>query len=220
MLPTLLNAAYDTLKIVFVTSMLSILFGLPLGLLLEATYNKHISGNKYLWLHKLLFSMATFISNVPIFLLLIILIPVFNQMLLEHCTVELTAIISMTLINIFIFAKDIFTDLNTLPKELSTTAKFLGAEPLQILTKFLLPESIKNIINSITKLIIHILGMSIIASAFGVKGLGKLALEKSYEKIELFYIFYTVLLSIIIIYLIKLSSNYIVNFIYNNKQQS
>ena len=42
MLQILLEATIDTLRMVFIASVFTILIGMPLGLLLEATQNKHI----------------------------------------------------------------------------------------------------------------------------------------------------------------------------------
>ncbi len=218
MLQILLDATYDTLRIVFIASVFTILIGMPLGLLLEATQNNNILGCKYLWLHKTLFSIIKLFSNIPIFLILIILIPIINKVLFEHFTIELSAVIAMVLIGIFIFAHDVFNSLNNLPKELSDTAKFLGAEPIQILTKFLLPEASKHLIQNVTKLIINLIGLSIISSALGVGGLGKLALEKGYDNLELSYVFCIILLSTGIIYAIKLLGNYLANTVYHKHQ--
>ena len=220
MLPILFDATYDTLKIVFVASVFTILLGTPLGLLLEATQNNHIFGNKYLKIHKLLRSTINVVSSIPVFLTLIMLIPIINKVLFEHFTIELSAVIAMIIIGIFIFANDVFHTLNNLPKELSDTAKFLGAEPIQILTKFLLPEAMQHLIQNITKLIINLIGLSIISSAFGVSGLGKLALEKGYNDLELSYVFYIILLSIGLIYGIKFLGKHITLFIYNKQQNN
>lgn len=219
MLQILFEATYDTLRMVFIASIFTILIGMPLGLLLEATQNNNILGNKYLWAHKLLLAFINFFSNVPIFLILIMLIPIINKGLFAHFTIELSAVIAMVFIGIFIFANDVFNTLNNLPKELSDTAKFLGAEPMQVLTKFLLPEAMQNLVQNITKLIINLLGLSIISSALGVHGLGQLALEKSYTDLELSYVFCIILLSAAIIYTIKLLGKYIANNIQNKPEQ-
>ncbi len=222
MLQILLEATIDTLRMVFIASVFTILIGMPLGLLLEATQNKHILGNKYLWLHKLLRSTINFFSNIPIFLMLIMLIPIINKVLFEHFTIELSAVIALIFIGIFIFANDVFNSLNNLPKELSDTAKFLGARSIQVITKFLLPEAMHHLVQNITKLIINLIGLSMVASALGSNGLGRLALEKGYNDLELSYVFYIILLSTSIIYAIKLLGNYVTNTVSNattNKNQ-
>lgn len=219
MLQILLEATYDTLRIVFIASIFIILMGIPLGLFLEATNNNHILGNKYLWAHKLLHAFINFFSDIPTFLILILLLPIINKVLFAHFTIELSAVISIICIGTLIFANDVFNTLHNLPDELSDTAKFLGAEPMQILTKFLLPEAMQDLVHNITKLIIHLLGLAILSSALGVNGLGQLALEKSYVDLELSYVFCIILLSAGIIYIIKFLGRYIANLLDHKLEQ-
>lgn len=219
MLQILIDASYDTLRIVFIASFFSILIGGFLGMCLEVLNNEHISHKKYLWLYKLLVCIINFLYNIPIFLILIIMLPLIHNLLNNSLSIELSAVITLTFIGIFNFAKDVLKTFNSLPKELSDTATFLGAKPAQILIKFLLPEAMHELINDVTKLIIKLFKLSIISSALGVSGLGKLALEKSgyhdLETIEFSYVVWTILLSTSFIYIIKLISNYIINVNFN-----
>lgn len=217
MLPILFEATYETLKLAFTASVFIIILGIPLGVLLEATNNHHILGDQYLWLHKILKAIIHFLSNIPMFLTLIILIPIINGALFEYFTIELSAIIALTLVGTCIFAKDVFDTLNNLPKELSDTAKFLGAETMQILTKFLLPEAMQHLIHNITKLIINLISLSIMVSMLGIDGLGKLALEKGYHEADIVCMFYIILLSTGIIYIIKFIGNLLSNYFYNKQ---
>ncbi|MGD0466637.1 MAG: ABC transporter permease subunit [Gammaproteobacteria bacterium] len=217
MLQILIDATYDTLRIVFIATVFTVLIGGPLGIFLEASQNEHILEKKYLWLHKSLCYTINFFSNIPVFLILIIMMPIINKILHNHFSIELAAVIALIFIGIFSFANDVFKTLNSLPKELSDTAKFLGAEAMQVLTKFLLPEAMQNLIKDITKLVINFIGLSIIASALGISGLGKLALEKGgyndLETLELSYVVWAILLSTSSIYIVKSLSNYIISSI-------
>lgn len=219
MLQILIDASYDTLHIVLVSTIFSIFIGGMLGLSLAALQNKHISNNKYLWLYKIIINIINFLYNIPIFLILIIMLPVNHNFFNSNISIEISTVIALTFIGVLNFSKDICKTINSLPKELSETAIFLGAQPIQILTKFLLPEAMHNIINNVTKLLIKLFKLSIIASALGVSGLGKLALEKSgyhdLETIEISYVIWTILLSTIFIYIIKFINNYIINLNYN-----
>ena len=215
MLQILIDATYDTLRIVFIATIFTILIGGSLGIFLETLQNEHILEKKCLWLHKILCSIINFFSNIPVFLILIITMPIINKLLHNHFSIEFAAVIALIFVGTFRFANDVFKTLNNLPKELSDTAKFLGAESIQILTKFLLPEAMQNLIKDITKLIINLIGLSITASALGISGLGKLALEKGgyhdLETLEISYIVWAILLATGSIYLIKFISDYIIS---------
>lgn len=217
MLQILIDATCDTFRIVFISTVFSILIGGPLGIFLEALKNEHILGHKYLWLNKLLFSIINFLSNIPVFLTLIIVLSIINKLLQNNFSMEFTAILVLIFIGIFNFAQDVFKTLHSLPKELSDTAKYLGAETMQVITKFLLPEAIYKLIKDINKLIIDLFSLSIIASTLGVSGLGKLALEKGgyndLENLDLPYVIWATLLATGSIYIIKFFNNYIINYI-------
>ncbi len=217
MLQILLDAAYDTFRIVFIATIFTILIGGPIGVFLEASINEYILGVKYRWLHKTILSMINILTNIPVLLILIITLPIINKLLNNYFTIELAAVITLIFIGVFTFANDLFKTLNNLPRELSETAVILGAKPMQILTKFLLPEAFQGLIKNLTKLIINLIGLSIITSTLGTGGLGRLALEKGayndLENLELSYVFCIILLATSSIYIIKMFSNYIINFI-------
>jgi D-methionine transport system permease protein len=216
----LIEAAIDTMQMVSIATVFAILLGLPTGILLEATNNHHILKNKYWWLHKVLSNCINIFNTIPVFLLLVMLMLIFNSILADHFNIELSATISLILIGSMLFAKEVFSSLSNLPNELSDTAKFLGAKPSQIVTKFLIPEAMQSIIINIASLINNLIGLAVISSALGVHGIGKLALEQGYNALELSYIFYTILLSVSIIYLIKYSGNYIANKIIINEHKN
>ena len=220
MLLILIEAACDTMQMVLIAGVLAILIGLPIGLLLEATHNANIFRAKYLWLHNLVHYIINFLTTIPMFLTLIMLMLILNSILSDHFNLELSAVISLTIIGVILFAKDVFQSLNALPKELSDTAKFLGAKPMQIVTKFLIPEAMQAIIINIASLLNNLIGIAIISSALGVNGIGKLALEQGYQALELSLIFYSILLSATIIYIIKYTSNYIANKVIINNDNN
>lgn len=219
MLQILVEATYDTLRIVFITTVFTVCLGAAIGIFLEASHNEYILSKKYLWLHKSFMVIINFFSNIPAFLLLIIMLPITHKIFNNALSIELSLVIALTLISAIHFAKEIFNVFNNLPKELSDTAKSLGAEPIQIFTKFLLPEAMPDLIKIIAKLINNLISLSIIASALGVSGLGKLALEKGgyndLETIELSYVVWAILLTASLIYIIKVISNYIININFN-----
>lgn len=215
MLQILLEASYETIKMVLNASILTILFGIPLGLLLEATHNPHIYGDQYLWLHKILYGLVDYIKNIPIFLTLVVLIPIINNLFYEIFSIQTSTAIVIGIIGIFIFSKKIFKILSKLPSELSDTAKLLGANKLQTITKFLLPQAMPQIIKSFTQITQQLISLSITASILGIEGLGKVALEKGFQEADFPYLFYVIILATIMIYLIKLSGNLIVDYITN-----
>ena len=61
-------------------------------------------------------------------------------------------------------------------------AQSMGASPLQIICKVMLPESVPSLINNAAIAITTILGYSAMGGAIGAGGLGKLAIMYGYNK--------------------------------------
>ena len=60
----------------------------------------------------------------------------------------------------------------------------MGASPLQIIRKVLLPEALPTIINNITVLIVNLIGASAMAGAIGGGGLGDIAIRYGYQRFQ------------------------------------
>ena len=58
----------------------------------------------------------------------------------------------------------------------------MGASPLQIIWKVLLPEALPTIIDNVTVLIVNLIGYSAMAGAIGGGGLGDIAIRYGYQR--------------------------------------
>ena len=79
----------------------------------------------------------------------------------------------------------------------------MGASPLQIIRKVLLPEALPTIINNITVLIVNLIGASAMAGAIGGGGLGDIAIRYGYQRFQAAVMLATIIILVIGVNLIQ-----------------
>lgn len=83
-------------------------------------------------------------------------------------------------------------------------AESMGATPIDIIKKVLLPEALPSIVRGITIAIIGIIGFTAIAGAIGAGGLGSLAIRFGYQRFRTDVLIGTVVILVIIVQAIQL----------------
>ncbi|MGL4979118.1 MAG: ABC transporter permease subunit, partial [Plesiomonas sp.] len=70
------------------------------------------------------------------------------------------------------------------PAGLIEAARAMGATPMQIITKVMLPEALPGIINSITITLVTLVSYSAMAGAVGGGGLGDVGIRYGYQRFD------------------------------------
>lgn len=208
MLHNLLSAFEETLFMVIASGLLTLLLGLPLGILLAVTHPKQLFENA--WLHKSLDLLIQATHSIPYVILMVALIP-FSRWLMgteEGC---LAAILPLTLATIPFFAKLCEQAIHDIPQGLVDTVQAMGGTPFQIIRYVFLPEAQPKIIRGLTVTLTHLVGYSTIAGALGSGGLGNLAIDKGYHYhvFQADYVFATVIVLVIMVQAIQKIGEYI-----------
>jgi len=189
-------ASGETLYMVGISSLLSVCFGLPLGLILFSIKKDGINPKP------LVFKILSFISNIfrsiPFIILLALLIPV-TRFIVGSSIGSSATIVPLTIGAIPFFARLIQNIFDELPLGLIDAGTALGATPFQILRHMLLPEALPAIINAITVTMITLVSYSAMAGAIGGGGLGALAIDYGYQRFELSVLVSTVIILIILV---------------------
>ena len=178
----LLPSLGQTIYMVAVSTLLSVIMGLPLGILLVITEKGGIWEKPQL--NNILGTVINILRSVPFLILMIIVFP------LSH----------------FIVGTTIGTTATMIPLSIS-----MGATPLQVITRVLIPESMPSLIQGITLTIINIIGYSAMAGALGGGGLGDLAIRYGTQRYDTHVLIATVAVLIIIVQAIQYSGNYLAN---------
>ena len=83
----------------------------------------------------------------------------------------------------------------------------MGASPMQIITKVLLPESLHSIVLGVTLAIISLIGYSAMAGTLGGGGLGDLAIRYGYQRFRPDIMIATVVVLIVMVQVVQFAGN-------------
>ena len=172
-------ATLDTLTMVLVAGGLGIAFGLPLGVFL-ATSRAH-----ELLAAPLLNLTLGFVVNVtrstPFIILVVAIVPLTRWIVGTSIGMQ-AAIVPLTLAATPFIARIVEGAIREVDQGLIEAARAMGASPLQIIFKVLVPEALPAIVLGLTLAIVSLLGFSAMVGAVGGGGLGDLGIRYGYQR--------------------------------------
>jgi D-methionine transport system permease protein len=195
-IPRLLKEFWLTLYMVSVSTVLTILLGLPLGVWLNLTSPKGLSPKPTL--HKSLSIVINIGRSLPFIILLVAVLPLTR--LIVGTTIGATAAIPpLTLAAIPFFARVVETALNEVDHGLLEAIQSMGGNVKHAVFKVLLPEAMPSLIAGIALTLISLIGYSAMAGAIGGGGLGDLAIRYGYQRSETMVMLITVILLVVVV---------------------
>jgi D-methionine transport system permease protein len=203
----LLEATLQTLYMVAVAGLIATLVGLPLGVLLYVTRRKNIYDKP--WLHKSLAALINVTRSIPFIILMIAVIP-FTRLLVGTSIGTNAAIVPLALAAMPFVARIVENALVEINAGLIEAATAMGATPIQIIRKVLLPEAWPNIINGLTLTIVSLIGYSAMAGAVGGGGLGDLAIRYGYQRFDLTVMVVTIVIMIALVQTVQFGGEQLV----------
>ena len=163
-------AVWETFYITVLSTAFALVLGLPLGVLL-------VAGDK-----DGVLPLPGWLS-IPFLILMICVFPL--SRLIVGTTVGTNATIVPLVAAAFPFvARLVETSLRELDAGVIEAAQSMGATPLQIITKVMIPESMPSLVSSMTTALTTILGYSAMSGAIGGGGLGKVAISYGYYRYQ------------------------------------
>jgi D-methionine transport system permease protein len=203
-LPALWAGTLDTLYMVGVATLFTIIFGLPLGVLLVATDRKGLTPARTF--NQILGAVVNAARSLPFIILLVVVIP-FTRLMVGTTIGVTAAIVPLALSAIPFFARVAETSLREVDHGLVEAAEAMGCTPWQIIVKVLVPEALPSLILGVTITIISLIGYSAMAGAIGGGGLGDLAIRFGYQRFQTNIMIATVVLLIILVQGIQILGN-------------
>ncbi|NLJ76348.1 MAG: ABC transporter permease [Peptococcaceae bacterium] len=191
-----LLATWETIYMVLISTVLSYLAGLPLGIILVTTNENHILENK--GLNQVLGSIVNAARSIPFIIFLILLIP-FTRFLIGTSIGTVASIVPLTLAAIPFVARIVETSLKEIEQGLIEAAISMGANARQIISKVLLPEAMPSLLLGVAITAINLVGYSAMAGIVGGGGLGTLAYYYGYQRYEDTVMWITVIVLIILV---------------------
>ncbi|MDD4504114.1 MAG: ABC transporter permease [Clostridiaceae bacterium] len=190
----------ETIYMVFFSTLLSVVIGLPLGIMVT------ISEEGNLWEHPKLNKVLNILINItrslPFIILMIAVFPL-SKLIVGKRIGTTAAIVPLTIAAIPFFARLVESSINELNKGIIEAALSMGANTRQIILKVLIPEALPSIVSGITTTVINLIGYSAMAGAIGGGGLGDLAIRFGYQGFQEDIMIGTVIVLVIIVQVVQ-----------------
>ena len=150
------------------------------------------------WLLHVLNVIINLLRSVPFLILMIMVFPLTR--LIVGTVVGTPATIVPLVIAAFPFiARLVEGSLREINPNIIETAQSMGASPLQIIVKVMLPEAVPSLISNATIAITTVLGYSAMSGAIGGGGLGKIAINYGYNRYQYLVMAFAVVFLILLV---------------------
>ncbi|OEE34177.1 methionine ABC transporter permease [Vibrio ordalii] len=196
----LLMATWQTLYMVAVAGIVGFVVGIPLGVILHTTKKGGLLENTQL--NRILGAIVNIGRSVPFLVLMVAIIPV-TKLLVGTFIGTTAAIVPLTIGAIPFVARLIESALLEVPTGLVEAAQSMGATPIQIIRKVLLPEALPTIVNSLTITMVTLVSYSAMAGTVGGGGLGDVAIRYGFHRYDLGIMTVTVVMLIVLVQIIQ-----------------
>ncbi len=203
----LAGGVWETLVMTFVSGFFGFVIGLPVGVLLYVTRPGQIIENKSLY--RTISAIVNIFRSIPFIILLVWMIP-FTRILVGTSIGLQAAIVPLTIGAAPFIARMVENTLLELPAGLIEASRAMGATPLQIIRKVLLPEALPGLINAATITLITLVGYSAMGGAVGAGGLGQIGIQYGYIGYNALVMNTVLVLLVILVYLIQFGGDRIV----------
>ncbi len=204
----LIDAIGETLIMTFLPTLLAFIIGMPLGIILVTGEERGIRP-----LPKLLMQILIIIINllraVPFLILLVGVLPL--SRLIVGTSVGTKAIIVPLTIAAFPFvARLVETSIREIDHGVIEAAQAMGASPMQIVWKVLIPEAKPALLSNLVTALITIFGYGAMSGILGGGGIGALAINYGYYRTKYLVMFFMVILLIIMVQIFQSVGNVII----------
>ncbi|THF61159.1 methionine ABC transporter permease [Pseudothauera rhizosphaerae] len=194
------QATLDTLLMLGGSLLFTVLFGLPLGVLLFLTGPRQMFERR--GLYGLLSVVVNALRSLPFIILLIVMIPV--TVLITGTSLGVAGAIPPLVAGATpFFARLVETALREVDRGIIEASQAMGATTREIVLDALLPEARPGIIAAITITAIALVSYTAMAGVVGAGGLGDLAIRFGYQRFQTDVMIVTVVLLLVIVQILQ-----------------
>ena len=198
-------AIWETFYVTVVSTAIAIIIGLPLGVLLAVGGKDGILPLPR-WLLTLLDVLINLLRSVPF--LMIMVIPL-TRLIVGTPVGTVASIVPLVIAAFPFIARLAESCIREVNPGVIEAAQSMGASPLQIIVKVLIPESVPSLISNATIAITTILGYSAMSGIIGGGGLGKIAINYGYYRYKTLVMILAVILLIVMVQIFQSLGTYL-----------
>ncbi|WP_421569663.1 methionine ABC transporter permease [Stenotrophomonas sp. PD6] len=201
------QATLDTLLMLGGSLPLTLIIGLPLGVLLFLTGSPQLRRKPVLYGGLAL--LVNLLRSVPFIILMIVLIPITLWMMGTSLGVR-GAIVPLVIGAAPFYARLVETALREVDRGVIEASQAMGATTWQLVTRVLLPEARPGLIAGATVTVIALIGFTAMGGAIGSGGLGDLAFRDGYQRSHTDVALVTVVLLLVLVQLLQMLGDWLV----------
>ena len=196
----LVKGIWETIYMVFLSSALSYVIGIPLGIALVVTDREGISPVPLF--NKVLGLIINLLRSVPFIILLIMVLPI-TKFIVGKTIGSNATVVPLIIAAAPYIGRMVESSLKEVDAGVIEAAKSMGASTWQMIVKVLLPEAKPSLLVGAAISVTTILGYSAMAGFTGGGGLGDIAIRYGYHRYQTDMMMVTVVLLVIIVQLIQ-----------------
>ena len=201
----LMKAFGETFYMVGIALALSIIIGVPLGLLLYVTDKGLFAENR---LVNVIGGLAiNVVRSTPFVILLVLVLPL-TQKLIGTTIGPIAAAVPLSIASVAFYARLVQGSLWEVDKGVIEAAVSMGASPWMIIKDVLLSESLPGLLRGLTITAVSLIGYSAMAGIVGGGGVGDLAIRFGYYRYQTDVMLLTVVILVLLVQLVQSIGDY------------
>lgn len=210
LLELLFTGLGETVYMVALSTFIAFVLGLPLGIILVATEKGNVLEAPQI--NKALGTVINAIRSFPTVILIVVLLPL-ARFIVGTTLGATAAIVPLSIGAAPFIARMIENCLKEVSFGKIEAATAIGADPLTIIIKVLIPEALPSLVRGLTIAVVGIIGMTAIAGTIGAGGLGSLAIRFGYMRYRDDIMIATVVTLILLVQGVQLGGDFFANYI-------
>ncbi len=196
----LIKGTWETIFMTFASGFFGFLLGLPIGIILFLTRKDQLLANRPT--QQILSLLVNIFRSIPFIILIVWMIP-FTRSVVGTSIGIYAALVPLSIGVAPFIARLVENSLLEVPSGLIETARALGASPLQIIQKVLIPEALPSLINNATITLITLVGYSAMGGAVGAGGLGQIGYQYGYIGYDALIMNIVLILLVVLVFIIQ-----------------
>ncbi|MFE7133628.1 methionine ABC transporter permease [Streptomyces sp. NPDC057638] len=205
MAPLLEQACWDTLYMVGWSTLVTVVAGLPLGIVLVLTDKGGLLANAVA--SKVIGQIVNITRSMPFIVLLVALMPLTKA--ITGTTIDREgAIVPLAIGAIPFFARLVETSVREVDRGLVEAVQSMGGSTWTVVRKVFVPESMPSLVASATTTVIALIGYSAMAGMVGAGGLGDIAIRYGYQRFDSQLMWVTVGVLAVMIAVLQFAGDY------------
>ena len=196
LIPLLAEGVVDTLYMTSLSTLFAYLLGFPLAILLVLTAPKGLMPKPIIY--RIMDAVVNIFRSIPFLILMILVFPL-TRLIVGTVVGTPATVVPLVIASFPFIARLVESSLRELNPNIIETAQSMGASPMQIVCRVMLPESVPSLISNATIAVTTVLGYSAMSGIIGGGGLGKIAINYGYYRYQYIVMAFAVIFLILLV---------------------